>query len=64
MSMQGCYSLQLACDSCRRRAEYSDELGTHCRAQAKKDGWRWNEDGLIVRCNSCRAELALRAVKP
>ena len=34
--------------------EYTDEFGSTCRKNAKKDGWTWHKDGLhsCPKCNS------------
>lgn len=62
MSLAGCYTLALLCDSptCpdrvrtgrAREAEYCDELGSTCRSQARQAGWRWTS-GNDVRCPFC-----------
>jgi len=69
----GCYTLDLYCDLESEHHEfkefphqYTDELGSRCRARARKDGWQLSRygNGLTV-CPKCkRAEAATLREKP
>lgn len=55
----GCYSLHLYCSFANKAHgysefphEYTDELGSRCRAQARRDGWKLFKDG-TAKCPKC-----------
>jgi len=59
MTWAGCYSLDLYCD--RKSDEhgwnefphqYTDEVGSRCRAEARKAGWIIKRDGSSI-CPKC-----------
>lgn len=60
--MAGCYTLHLYCDNATPGDgvhefrefphEYSDEMGTVCRAKARKAGWVIKKDGTCL-CPKC-----------
>jgi hypothetical protein len=60
MSWAGCYSLDLYCDNTKSENhdfqefphQYTDELGSVCRANARKAGWIIRGDGSAV-CPKC-----------
>jgi hypothetical protein len=65
----GCYDLRLECDvddcaagafGLRAVAEWNLELGSACRAAARKAGWRWDPETGLCRCPSC-VELGAKA---
>lgn len=55
----GCYSLHLYCSFENSEHEYSefpheytDEFGSRCRRQARRDGWKLFKDGKAM-CPKC-----------
>lgn len=62
--LAGCYMLHLYCryDSERHvygefPHEYTRELGTECRARAKRAGWKFHRDGAAT-CPKCAKDGA------
>lgn len=63
MTMAGCYDLRLECDGedCmaasdrlgRAIGEWNLELGSACRAAARRAGWRWDSATGLCLCPSC-----------
>lgn len=59
----GCCDLRLECDvdDCmaasdglgRAVGEWNFELGSRCRAAARRAGWRWDNETGLCRCPSC-----------
>jgi hypothetical protein len=62
----GCYSLHLYCDNYTIESvqrgehefeefphEYTDELGSKCRAEARRDGWKFNWKHGAAICPKC-----------
>lgn len=58
----GCYDLRLECDGegceageygARAIREWNLELGSACRAAARRAGWRWSNETGLCRCPSC-----------
>jgi hypothetical protein len=59
MTWAGCYSLDLYCDNKSSAHgwnefphQYTDEIGSVCRSDARKDGWVINRNGSSV-CPKC-----------
>jgi hypothetical protein len=62
MTMAGCYDLVLECDGedcaagrdgMRAIAAWNLELGSACRAAARRAGWRWDNVTGLCRCPNC-----------
>lgn len=62
----GCYTLDLYCDypshtrahgefSGSPQGQYTDEYGSRCRAEARRDGWILRSDGTAI-CPRCAKE--------
>lgn len=73
MTMAGCYDLLFECDGVngapcqagsygmRAHGEWNLELGSACRAAARRAGWRWDKRTGLCRCPNCVQRGARRS---
>lgn len=61
MGCPGCYTLDCYCDNQKDKRhdwmefphQYTDEYGSKCRSQARKDGWKFDDRNNIFLCPKC-----------
>jgi hypothetical protein len=74
--IMGCYSLHLYCDNYSQSSvgrgehaflefphEFTAELGSTCRKEAKEMGWTFNRQKDIAVCPKCNKRKALKDAK-